>query len=124
MSPKIYICLISIFLASCWEKDSKQGSKPVTKQVIDVPDLFADTLTFPRIYVDQNENITLNGRASTIGEVDLLLQYVKRKDGIVFYSTDSAAADPPKKGQVIELIKKYQVNIKMYIDKTFSKSFY
>jgi hypothetical protein len=116
MIPKtFYLFPLCLFFA-CGGTDEKKQDKPDGNQHIYVPDLFADTLMFPRIYVDQNENITLNGRSSTIQEVDIQLQEVKRKDGMVFYSTFNATADPPKEGIVINLIKKYKIDIKMYTD--------
>ena len=117
-----YLFSVCLFFAFCGTNEKKQG-KPDGEQ-LSAPNLFADTLKFPRIYVDQYENITLNGRLSTIEEIDVTLREVKRKDGLVFYSAFNATADPPEEGIVIDLIKKYQIGIKMYADKTFSKSLY
>ena len=83
----------------------------------------SDTAVYPRIYVDKNENVILNGNPSSIENVDVRLQEVKARNGIVLYSMDNAKADPPKEGIVIDLIKKYRVHFRMYADKSFSKPF-
>lgn len=117
----LYLFSICLSFTCCTTSEKKKDKQDGNQQSY-APDLFADTLTFPRIYVDENEKITLNGRICTIEEIDARLQEVKRKNGIVFYSTYNATANPPKEGPVINLIKKYQIGITMYSDKTFSKS--
>ena len=125
MTLKIYyVLLFALILVNCKSKSSENNTKSMKNVQSLASDFMSDTSIFPRIYVDQNENITLNGNASTIEEVDNKLLKVKNANGIVFYSTDNATASPPKNGTVIELIKKYQLPIKMYADKNFSKPLY
>jgi len=85
---------------------------------------FDDTSTYFRIYVDRNEHITLNGNSISIKNIETRLQNLKSVGGLVFYSSYSITEDIPREGQVIDLIKKYQLGIKIFTDSTFKKSFY
>lgn len=119
---RVFIWLVVVILVHCRYKES--GKIPEQENSLEyiARNPFRDSSTYPRIYVDANENITVNGKPSTINYVDSLLQEVYRKHGFVFYSTPGATANPPREGIVIDLIKKYEIAIGMYSDSTFSQS--
>jgi len=82
-----------------------------------------DTSIYFHVYVDRNDSISLNGNPINVVELDIRFQELANKHGMVLYSSDSATSRPPLEGRVIQLIIKYKLPIKMYKDKTFTKSF-
>ena len=124
---KLYILLLPVFILCCNTKNNSNSSKTVEakksiKEIAQSP--FDDSSMYLRIYIDRNERITLNGNPISKKNVDIRLQNLKSIDGLVFYSSYDIKEDTPKEGQVIDLIKKYQLGIKTFTDSTFTKSFY
>lgn len=124
---KYYIVLLPFFILCCNTKSGENSNKTAEAQktITDkAENPFVDTTTYLRVFVDQNEQITLNGNLISIEYLDLRLQNLKSKGGLVFYSCFGITEDTPNEGQVIDLIKKYQLGIKTFTDSTFTKSFF
>src|SRR4051812_8607874 len=107
-----YIFILALLFLNCKSKSTNENTKPIKTMEQLAQDFLSDTTEYPRIYVDQNENITLNGNPSTIEKVDKVLQYIKSRHGLILYATDHATSTPPMEGIVIELLKKYELPIR------------
>ena len=119
--------LLSIFILCCKTKsdgNSANTAEAKTNSTELAQYIFSDTSRFLRVYVDKYERITLNGNPISIENLDLRLQSLKNKDGIVFYSSYDITSEIPTEGQVIDLIKKYRLANKTFTDSTFTKSFF
>lgn len=92
--------------------DVQQNESPVT-----------DTSFALKVYVDNSGNITADGQGVSLNDLEVRLQTLKRKGGIVYYSRDNSDANPPEQSmQVMELVTKYELPIKFYTDKTFTQA--
>ncbi len=51
------------------------------------------------------------------------MQMLKSKKGVVYYSRDNVAGDPPKDSMnIMELVTKYALPVKFFTDNTFTEA--
>ena len=116
-SLKRFIFLILFYItliAGCHNKNETSA-----------PNLFSDTsdLTL-KVYENSSKIISVNGISIPLKELEEKFIHLKRKGGIVFYSCEGATEDIPENSKAIDLVKKYELTIKIFTDSTFKKSFY
>lgn len=76
-----------------------------------------------KVYVDNLGNISANGQSVTLSALDSKLKTLKNKNGMVYYSRDHAAGEPPQQSmQVMDLVANYGLSIKFFTDKTFTQA--
>ena len=114
-------CLIVAFGCKYADPDSKNKLEKFAEK--EAGNFLKDTSSYFQVYVDRNDSISLNGNPINASELDIRFQDLANKHGMVLYSSDSATSRPPRTGRVIQLIIKYNLPIKIYTDKTFTKSF-
>jgi hypothetical protein len=82
------------------------------------PDLFTDTITYFKIYENKQQDIKLNGYKISLNDLDEKLKTLK--NGLILYSCVGATENPPECSQIIDLLKKYKIPLKMFTDSTFN----
>jgi biopolymer transport protein ExbD len=128
---KLFILFLSIFSLSCSQSQGDQMSTDTSGSVVtdtstQAQTSFRQTQTTDtnnlRVYVDKAGNIIVNGQGSSLADLDDQFKTLKSKNGIVYYSRDNVPGDPPQQSmQVMELVTKYELPVKFYTDKTFTK---
>lgn len=74
-----------------------------------------------KVYVDETGIITADGSPITLQGLDSSFSKLKINNGIVYYSRANGQGDPPPASmQVMDLVIKYSLPIKLYTDKTFT----
>ena len=74
--------LITILLFSCNYDNSENDNSGLSSQKnisSHAPDLFADTATYLRVYVDPLEKITLNGNSISLTDLDYRFKDLKNR---------------------------------------------
>lgn len=75
-----------------------------------------------KVFVNASGKITANGNPTNLIMLDSAFSRLKNTGGAVYYSRDNIQADPSEESmKVIELIVKYQLSVRFYTDKTFTK---
>jgi biopolymer transport protein ExbD len=74
-----------------------------------------------KVFVEQDGKITADGVNVTINNLDSSFRKLKERNGIVYYSRSNRQGDPPQESMnVMVLIVKYSVPVKLFTDKTFT----
>jgi|KBSSwiStaDraftv2_1062776.scaffolds.fasta_scaffold41933_2 biopolymer transport protein ExbD len=114
----LLIIISTIITFACNESNQKEKS-------IESSSISSDTAidkNVVKVYVTNSGLITADGKNISLNNLDTTLKNLKANNGIVYYSRDNAAEDPPKESmQVMELIVKYSLPVKLYTDKTFTQ---
>ena len=114
----LLIIISTIITFACNESNQKEKS-------IESSSISSDTAidkNVVKVYVTNSGLITADGKNISLNNLDTTLKNLKANNGIVYYSRDNAAEDPPEESmQVMELIVKYSLPVKLYTDKTFTQ---
>ncbi len=75
-----------------------------------------------KIFVDKDGIIIVEGNRVTLEMLDLKLDSLQKKNGIVYYSRSNIAAEPPQSALIVaELVARHDLPIKFFSDKKFKK---
>jgi len=95
------------------DKSSFEKSEPHQEQVVVDSNII-------KVYVEQDGKILANEIEISLSELDSSFRKLKG-NGIVYYSRDNGQGNPPEESMnVIELIVKYSLPVKLFTDKTFT----
>ncbi|OQP40715.1 hypothetical protein A4H97_13915 [Niastella yeongjuensis] len=76
-----------------------------------------------QVFVASSGKITANGLPVDLTMLDSALGKLKNVHGKVFYSRENLQADPPAESmKIMDLVVKYELPVKFYIDKAFTKT--
>lgn len=108
------ITLIFLFAFAC---TGKKNDRDVPFQKV----IHEDSIAL-RIYVDKNGIILANENRVTLEVLDMKLDSLQKNNGIIYYSRDNIAAEPPQSAiLVVELITEYGLPVTFFSDKNFKK---
>ncbi|MCX6316046.1 MAG: hypothetical protein NTW29_02045 [Bacteroidetes bacterium] len=120
--PLFSCCVFISILIGCSNNSQNERSnneKKVSKEV--------QTIIDPnviKVYVEEDGTITADGYKITLNGLDSSFSQLKVKTGTVYYSRANTASDPPQESmQVMDLIAKYSLSVKLFTDKTFTVVF-
>ncbi len=84
----------------------------------------SDRSAILHIYEYPNKKIKLNGNPISVKELDKRFLDFSGKGGIVYYSCVGVEEEPPSNSDVIVLLKKYRISVKIFTDSTFTTPIY
>jgi|GEM_PF-1418582 len=74
-----------------------------------------------KVYVKKDGQIIVDRNPMQLSTLDGYLKELKKNNGVVWYSRDNPAGEPPAESmKVIDLVTKYGLSIRFYTDDTFS----
>ena len=114
-----FFCIAILLIIGC--ANNNQNDKSVSEKVTTQEQHAATDSIFIKIYVEQDGKIIADGNDISLNALDSSLSKIKESNGVVYYSRANAQGEPPEQAmQVMELIVKYSLPVKMFTDKTFT----
>jgi biopolymer transport protein ExbD len=102
--------------------DGTDVDKITAKEPEEQKELIIDS-NIIKVYIDKTGQIAANGNPVSLANLESSFSVLKKHNGIVYYSRDNSQPDPAAEYmKVIDLITRYGLPIKFYMDKTFTRS--
>lgn len=118
--PKALFPVFSLLVISCAQNQKAPVGAKEVSSVVPVKDTNAAVV---KIYIEESGVILADGEAITLDRLELKLQEMENKKGIVYYSRANISADPAKEAmEVIELVMKHGLSLRFFMDKEFTRS--
>jgi biopolymer transport protein ExbD len=115
----ITILFTLILISSCGQNNQEENKIAQIDTTVVIRDKDNNVI---KVYIDHSGVIFTDNQQTTLNELDIKIKALKDKQGTVYYSRDNFAGDPPKEAmEVIDVIAKYELPIKFYIDKEFTQ---
>ena len=116
---KSFLSIVIIFiLIGC--SNSNKGGKSRSENSSTLQEQASVDPNVIKVYVSQYGKIKADGNEISLTDLDSSFSKLKRVNGIVYYSRDNRLGDPPQESmQVMELIVKYSLPVKLFTDETF-----
>ena len=120
MIIKTFLVSLIIFFIATRCSNNKQSEKTGDETTAAEKNPAGDA-NVVKIYIEQDGDLTANGKSISLQELDASFSQLKSSNGMVYYSRENPDGDPPPEAmKVMDLLIKYNLPVKLYTDKTFS----
>lgn len=119
---KYITILLPLIIISCGQNIQVKNTKGDTISTIARNITPVNDSNVIKVFVDTEGIIYANNQTTTLNELDVMIKQLNPKNGMIYYSRDNIAGDPPKEAmQVIEIIARYSFPIQFYTDQNFTQ---